>query len=197
MPLPISESIPALKSRVEFILQRELPTYCTARSTADHPTPSPEARAYIIGRTASLDEAYEEVGNPDVVCMISVGTSRLENPTANLADYNQVTPVTVAIFLRRALGADLPTLSFDHGGGNIVTRDQSMREWMEERAEVYRGILLDVCPKFLPDGENIHQVALESAGVSDPIRESGGIYREAGMRFEATQHVTAQTPIYT
>jgi len=188
MPIPISESIEALKARVEFVLQRELPVYCAARSSTDYPIPAPTERSYIIGRTGSLDGASEHLGNPDVFVMVFLGPSDLLDASANQALYNQATPITVAIILRRSIGATLP--------GTAGGRELMMEEWMEARAEKYRGILQDICAKHLCDGDNISQVTLEGAGVSDPINEDSGIYREAGIRFEALQHVAVQTPTY-
>lgn len=186
MPIPISESINVLCDRLETVLQAELPTYATARTSADYPLDAPAADAFIVG-DEKLEDATQHLGWPDVFCVIVYQPSDLEDwgsgdPTVDT--YNQVTRVAVSLVIRSELGVSLPTRN---------GRELTLNEWMRIRAEKLRGILLDVLPKHGPDGVNITQLKLDSAGVSSPIRIDDAIYREASVVIQAVQDVEVFT----
>ena len=181
MPLPIADSILAMCDRIESALVTELDLVLAQRDTEEYPLPPP--KTWIVG-DETIDEVQRRVGSREVYGSIVYQPSRLEARASGDGDtesYNQVTSVAVSVVLRRPAGATMPTRN---------GRELLPSEWMRVRLEKYRGALLDVLPKHVPDGIKIHQLNLDRAGTTPPVDLDTGTYRQAVVVAEITQHVS-------
>lgn len=183
--IPISSAALALSDRIEQVLQANLPTYVSQRTTPTYPLEVPLTASYIVGPEDSKT-AVEAMGWPDVFIWVMPQETRLDSRATGDGQeesYNAFTTVWVSVVLREFLGVDLPKRN---------GREITLGEWVRVRAELYRGILMDILPRYVPDCQTVHECRLEGSGISDPFIISENTYREATVGITCRQHVSVR-----
>jgi hypothetical protein len=147
-------------SRIESVLQAQVPTYCADREEPDFPLPAPDPEHLIVSHgDATLD--YEALAGPDVFTTIRYGDTSYSGRQSGDGEYEKyqaTTEVGLALVSRVHAGLDLP---------NRNGRQLTKQEWERDRAELYRGVLMDIATKHIADGPTIFLCLLDD-GVSFP-----------------------------
>jgi hypothetical protein len=162
MTVDASKAPRLMVSRIESVLQEHVPEYCEARTSPEYPLPAPHSEHLIVSRgEAQLD--YRDLAGPDVFMVIRYGdtdyTGR-QTGDGEVEKYQALTDVGLSIVSRTQAGLDLPTRN-----GRQLTQG----EWERDRAERYRGILLDIATEHIPDGPTIYLCLLESSSAFPPF----------------------------
>lgn len=179
--IPISQSVTRATDRLETVLNLFLPQYLEERESADYPLPKPEA--WVMARI-DLNRHWRALNIDEVLGLIVP-----VNPASVRANYSgdgerwsrgQQASYEVTLLIR----APQAYPNVQRNGRNLIES-----EWLQYRAELYRGALCDVVTRYSPDPDNIHGVEIETyeAGIFE--QPDLGSFIHASCRFSVYQDV--------
>lgn len=185
--IQISRAPQAAMDRFQEVLGSSIFTSeLLARESVDYPLPCPEL---WVQCRLNLNRHWRALNISEVLGVIHPANSAdvINDYTGGNQVYSrtQRTPYDVGILIK-APAAFPEVHALD---GRALLDD----EWMQRRIELYRGALLDVVPRYAPDGAFIHEIYIENSQADIFEIPEVGRFAHATVTFSVFQDVLINT----
>lgn len=184
--IPIHQAITRANNRYREVMSSALfSDLLTERESADYPLPPPEA--WVLG-PLNPERHFRALNVSEVVGAIwCEGPARFGGAsTGDGEQYGdlQRTSYDVGVIFKAPQAFPEVTV-----GGRLLLDD----EWMQARAEIYRGAIIDTVTRYAVDSDSIHEVMIESTRASLFEIPQVARYAHATVTFETLQDVLINT----
>lgn len=180
-----SISVRAARERIIATLAELLPAELAALELANPGFPLPPPEVYIRSRQ-SFEKAFGELNIDEVACwVVKDGAANPETwETADVGgkmavDQTQLFRVTVIV----KFPGSVPANAIVPEGGRPYTEE----EWLEERAELYKGAVIDVLSANAADTVNVHELYPRSNDATAITTSVIGPHSQASQIVEVKQ----------
>ncbi len=154
-PIDLSKSVRAARERIIATLVAHLPDELASLEAANPAFPLPVPEAYIRSRS-SFETAFAELTIDEVACWI-VKESPASPEVWESADSSGKMAASQTQLFRVVIITKFPGTVPNNAltpEGRVMTAE----EWLEERAELYKGAVVDVLARNTADAVNVHEL---------------------------------------
>jgi len=190
MPVDVDKAVSALIARTRQVLGDRLPAELSdqeADASGHYPLPAPER--YILGRVDTA-EAFGRLNVDEVACWITKAgagdNQQLFSGAADKRSASQDVILRVGLVAKERAGADIPPTLPD---GTDLGRQLLEMEWNDQRAELYKGAIINALTRYLPDPDVAGEVELAANGANGEVIENLGRAASAVVDIEITQDI--------
>lgn len=184
--IPIHQAITRANARYREVMSSALfGDLLTERESWEYPLPAPET--WVVG-PFNIDRQWRALNISEVVGAIHcAGPARFAGAsTGDGEQYGELqrTSYDVGVIIKAPQAFPEVTVA-----GRLLTDD----EWMQARAELYRGAIIDTVTRYAVADGSIHEVLIESTQADLFERPQLGRFAHATITFETLQDVIINT----
>lgn len=184
--IPVKYATIRATERLRDVVKDYLAGELAIVETAEFPLPVPEQ---IITGRVTPDDAFRRLNIDEVAIWVTkVDVSRELATYSGDSDQNAVTwetPFQVTLMAKDRHGFNYPTPA-------NWTRPMLSEEWMDRRAEMYKGAIIDTLTQHAPNQTAVHEINVETNEADVTELEQMGAMASASVIFTVHQDILIQ-----